>query len=537
MVRPRGANALPVLVLTLLAVALTVLATLQYRWIDRVSDAERQQMRANIEFATRVLADDLRIVLEPIVRTFESDVRDVRDIATAHPDLVVTAYLVGRDEEGWFLDDGEKYVPWPPELGEKVHARLIPITRELADPPLHMPGPFIADVPALLLVDRRGMGRPGRGPPSRIVLVQLNLAALRKNVLPRLAQQHFGKEYGVAILSGTDVLYRSDPAWPDGRRTPDAELALQPVTRRGPERGPQPLRRPGRPRIGEPEVRPYERWRLLVRRQDGGVDAVVAAARQRNLAVSFGIVLILGISVILLAALLRRAERMREQQLQFVAAISHELNTPVAALRSAGENLRDGIIGDREKVSRYGQSIVRESTRLGELVGQVLEMAGMQARRGTVHEPVEVAAVIEDAVSQCDWLVRGTALRIETSVEEGLPLISGDRNALTRAVQNLIANAVRHGGSGEWIGVRGVGGNDHVRITVEDRGPGIDAGEAAHLFEPFYRGRNSATVPGAGLGLAIVREVAVAHGGSVEIERRRGGAAFTIELPAAAGHV
>ena len=152
-----------------------------------------------------------------------------------------------------------------------------------------------------------------------------------------------------------------------------------------------------------------------------------------------------------------------------------------------------------------------------------------------------LAAVIEDAVAQCDWLVRGTPLRIETNVEEALPPVHGERAALTRAVQNLVANAVRHGGSGEWIGVRAFRSNDrgngHVRITVEDRGPGIDAGEAAHLFEPFYRGRNSATVPGAGLGLAIVREVAVAHGGSVEIERRRGGAAFTIDLPAVAADV
>ncbi|MFL6245618.1 MAG: sensor histidine kinase [Thermoanaerobaculia bacterium] len=513
-----------VLLLLLLAAVLAVLATLQYRWIDQVSNAERQQLHANIDFATRVFADELRTALEPIVRTFETNA----DIKAAHPDLVIAAYLVGHDEEGWFLDDGEKWVPWPPEL-ELVHKRLNEAT---PGPPPHMLGPFIGDVPALLLIDRGGPpDRPG--PPARIELVHLNLATIRNSVLPRLARQHFAREYDVAVVSGNNVLYRSDAAWPDGRTKPDADVVLQPIARRGPPEGPF-RRRAGEP---PPVVRPYEQWHLLVRRHDGGVDAIVAAARRRNLGVSFGIVLILGFSVILLAALLRRAERLREQQLQFVAAISHELNTPVAALRSAGENLRDGIIGDREKVTRYGESIVRESTRLGELVGQVLEMAGMQARRKSVHEPVDVATVTEDAVAQCDWLVRGTPVRIETTIEKGLPPISGDRNALTRAVQNLIANAVRHGGSGEWIGVRAARMNDHVRITVEDRGPGIDAGEAAHLFEPFYRGRNSATVPGAGLGLAIVREVAVAHGGSVEIERRRGGAAFTIELPAVATHV
>jgi two-component system sensor histidine kinase SenX3 len=533
--RPLGTNTLLVLLLVLLAAVLGVLATLQYRWIDRVSQAERQQMRANLEFATRVFSDDLGKVLESVVRSFEANA----DIRAAHPDLVVAAYRIGRDEEGWFLDDGEKWVPWPPEL-EKVHERMETMARELQSdqPPPHMPGPFVADVPALLLVDRRGGGGPPDlgGRPPRIVLVHLNLATLRNSVLPRLAQQHFGREHDVAIVSGSDILYRSDRAWPDGRTPPDAEVVLQPITRRGPERGPPRLRRPAGAQPMDPPVLPHEQWRLLVRRHDGGVDAVVAAARRRNLGVSFGIMLVLGAAVLLLAALLRRAERLREQQLQFVAAISHELNTPVAALRSAGENLRDGIISERDKVTRYGESIVRESTRLGELVGQVLEMAGMQARHRTMHEPVDVAAVIEDAVAQCDWLIRGTPVRIETNVEEGLPAISGDRGALTRAVQNLVANAVRHGGSGEWIGVRAMRDGHHVRITVEDRGPGIDAGEAAHLFEPFYRGRNSATVPGAGLGLSIVHQVAVAHGGSVEIERKRGGAAFTIQLPAVTSH-
>jgi signal transduction histidine kinase len=99
-------------------------------------------------------------------------------------------------------------------------------------------------------------------------------------------------------------------------------------------------------------------------------------------------------------------------------------------------------------------------------------------------------------------------------------------------VQNLIANAVRHGGSGEWIGVQAARHGDQIRITVEDRGPGIDPGEATHLFEPFYRGSKSASVPGTGLGLAIVRQIAIAHGGSVTVERRKTGAAFTIQLPA-----
>jgi two-component system sensor histidine kinase SenX3 len=523
--RPR-ANALLVLLLLLLAAILGVLATLQYRWIDRVSDAERQQMRANIGFAARVFADDLTNELTPIVRTFETH----EDIAAAHPRLVRAAYTIERDGEDWTLDDGRALVPWPPEL-ESVRARLKATSFDPDAPPPHVPGPFLGDVPALLLAERRGSPMDGPAFPH-LVLVHLNRETIRNDVLPRLAQHHFGRDYDVAVMSGREVLYRSDTSWPDGHTPPDAEVVLQPVARRGPEGGGPPMRRFPRMRQEPPESQSVP-WRLLVRRHGGGVDSVVAAARRRNLAVSFGIVLILGAAVVLLAALLRRAERLREQQLEFVAAISHELNTPVAALRSAGENLRDGIIGDRDKITRYGESIVRESTRLGELVGQVLEMAGMQTRRARPHERVDVAAAIRDAVAQCDWLVTGTPIRIETNIDDGLPPVDGNQDALTRAVQNLVANAVRHGGSGGWIGVRATRDANRIHITVEDRGPGIDASEAAHLFEPFYRGRNSATVPGAGLGLSIVRQIAAAHGGSVELERRRSGAAFVIHLPAA----
>ena len=366
-----------ILLLVLLAVLLGVLATLQYRWIDRVSDAERQQLRANIEFAGRVFADELTRELEPLVRTFEAH----EDIAAAHPKLVQAAYFVERDGDTWILDDGVAIAPWPKEL-TFLRQRLDAMAQDAgAGPPPRPPGPFLADVPALLLVERRGPPGPDDGPPGRgsfphIVLVLLRRDALQNEVLPRLAQQHF-RGYDVAVVTPNGgVLYRSSPTWPDGS-TRDAEFALQPVARRDAERGP-PGRRFAPMRQRRPPA-PPEQWRLLVRRHNGGVEAAVASARRRNLAVSFAIVLILGAAVLLLVALLRRAERLRQQQIEFVAAISHELNTPVAALRSAGENLRDGIIAEPGKVARYGESIVRESTRLGELVGQVLELAGMQS--------------------------------------------------------------------------------------------------------------------------------------------------------------
>jgi signal transduction histidine kinase len=205
----------------------------------------------------------------------------------------------------------------------------------------------------------------------------------------------------------------------------------------------------------------------------------------------------------------------------------------VTALRSAGENLKDGIITDPAKLARYGETIVKESARLGDMIAQVLEFAGMRARRErNGSEPVDLSSVIKEAVAQSRWVIDGDSVSVTTDIESNLPRPRGDARALTRAVQNLVANAIRHGGSGGWVAVRAYREGNKVAVTVEDRGPGIDSRDAAHLFEPFYRGRGTSAVRGSGLGLTIVQQVVAAHGGTIEVQRRRReGAAFTITLP------
>src|SRR5205085_2763368 len=221
----------------------------------------------------------------------------------------------------------------------------------------------------------------------------------------------------------------------------------------------------------------------------------------------------LAASFALVAVLARRADRLRRQQLEFVAGITHELNTPLAALSSAGQNLADGIIAEPPQVAQYGAMIVRESRRLIDMVGQVLDFAGIQARSGPRRvESVDVPSLIDDAVAHCRWLAEEAGVKLETQIANDLPSIDGDPSALERAVQNLVANAIRHGGDGEWVGIRAERSNGAVAITVEDHGRGIAPRDLPHLFEPFYRGRDASRVRGTGLGLTIVQEIAAAHG-------------------------
>jgi signal transduction histidine kinase len=181
--------------------------------------------------------------------------------------------------------------------------------------------------------------------------------------------------------------------------------------------------------------------------------------------------------------------------------------------------------------------VVKEARRLSELVGQVLDYAGLQARGGVPRrEPIDVPSVIDEAIAQSQWIAEEKRVAIEKDVASDLPVVDGDASSLTRAVQNLIANAIRHGGGGGWVGIHAHRENSHVSIMVEDRGPGVAARDVPHLFEPFYRGRDSSSVRGSGLGLAIVQQIAHAHGGVVSVDRHRvQGAAFTIRIPVVEG--
>jgi signal transduction histidine kinase len=282
------------------------------------------------------------------------------------------------------------------------------------------------------------------------------------------------------------------------------------------------------------------RWLLRLVSRAGSLDLAVANLRRRNLAISSTILALLAVSVGFLLVSTRRAQRLAAQQVEFVASVSHELRTPLSVIRSAGENLADGIVEEREQVRRYGALIANEGRTLGTMVEQVMEYAGLQSDQpGWRKEPVDVRAVVDEAVAGARRAVDGADAAIETVVPEDLPRINGDRAALVRAVQNLVENALKYGVSpdGRFVSVRVTGpapeAGAGLRIEVADRGPGVDAGERRRIFEPFVRGRAAAAarVAGNGLGLSIVRRVAEAHGGRVEVRSASGpGAVFTLVL-------
>lgn len=282
-----------------------------------------------------------------------------------------------------------------------------------------------------------------------------------------------------------------------------------------------------------------EGWRLLVKHRAGSLEAAVGNVRRRNLAISFGILLLLGGSVGFIVLSSRRAERLAAQQMEFVAGVSHELRTPLAVICSAAENLADGVIDNRDQIKRYGGLIRDEGRRLTGMVEQVLEFAGAQSGRKTYElRPTDLNHVIEDAIAACHLQLVEGGFELEKNIPAELPAINADAAALSRALQNLLNNAMKYSGDSRWIGLSAEWGNfsncPEVRIKVSDRGLGIAPAELPHIFEPFYRGKEivASQIHGNGLGLSLVKHIVDEHGGDARVESKVGqGSNFMLSLP------
>ena len=263
------------------------------------------------------------------------------------------------------------------------------------------------------------------------------------------------------------------------------------------------------------------KWRLIVKHPSGSLEAAVASARWRNLLVSSGILGVLGVSIGFLVLSTRRAQDLARQQMEFVAAVSHELRTPLAVIRSAADNLADGMVHDDPQVRKYG------------------ELAGIHSgQRGFALGPVPVLPLLGDIVDASATLIDEAGMQVEYDVPDTLPPIMGDEQALRRVFQNLVGNAIKYGADGGWIGLRARASGREVLVTVADRGMGIDAAEQPRIFEPFYRTPDviAARINGAGLGLSLVQRIVEAHGGRISLRSTpRSGSEFTVHLPAASG--
>ena len=276
-------------------------------------------------------------------------------------------------------------------------------------------------------------------------------------------------------------------------------------------------------------------WSLQVQHSTGSLDGYIESTFRRNLAIGFGLLLLLAGAVAAIIFSAYRSRLVAQRQLDFVSSVSHEFRTPLAVIYSAGENLADGVAKEDQQVSRYGELIKGEGKKLSGMVEQILEFAGANSGRKKYNfARAAVGDVVAEVLANCDPMLKEKGFVVESEVAETLPEIEVDRSALSGAIQNLIVNSVKYCNGEKWIKVSAHNGNGRVKISVEDHGIGIAKKEIKQIFEPFYRSKAvvDAQIHGNGLGLALVRQIAVAHGGTVTAESEvEKGSKFTIELP------
>ena len=231
-------------------------------------------------------------------------------------------------------------------------------------------------------------------------------------------------------------------------------------------------------------------------------------------------------------------DRTRERQVEavrrdFVANVSHELKTPVGAIRLLAEAVHDAA-DDPEAVQRFSGRMITESDRLSRLVQQIIELSRLQTHE-PVDEPlaVQVDDVVKTAVDTSAIDADARDITVLSGGAEGLEVF-GSAEQITAAVSNLVANAVAYSEAGSTVMVATKGLPDTVEISVVDQGIGIPEGEVDRIFERFYRvdpARHRST-GGTGLGLSIVKHVAATHGGDIRVWSVEGqGSTFTLTLP------
>ena len=228
--------------------------------------------------------------------------------------------------------------------------------------------------------------------------------------------------------------------------------------------------------------------------------------------------------------MLAALESSRGAQRQLVADASHELRTPLTSIRTNVEALArapDLPAAEREAIVASARSQLED---LSELVGDLVDLA-RPAGVGEPEEDVRLDLLVEDAVERARRHHPGCEFRLAAEPA----IVTGTPARLHRAITNLLDNAAKHGPAVGPVEVRVAAGGDGVEVHVDDHGPGIAPAERARVFDRFWRAPSARGLPGAGLGLAIVRQVADAHGGTVSVgEVPGGGARMRLCLPEAA---
>jgi signal transduction histidine kinase len=279
-------------------------------------------------------------------------------------------------------------------------------------------------------------------------------------------------------------------------------------------------------------------WGLALHQEQGRSPRDSVRTQVRLFTAAFGVLLVVIVAgVVATARLVRRETEMARLKSDLVANVSHDLRTPLSVIRMFGETLELGRVADPAVRQEYYRVITREAERLSRLIDNVLDFSRIESGRRT-YDPVPTAVepLVRETLDAFAYPLAQQGFQADVRVAPDLPEVRVDPAAVGLALANLLDNAIKYSGERKVVRVDVRRAGEAVAVSVEDEGVGIPGEEQARIFEKFYRVGRSDTQGrrGSGVGLALVRHVAEAHGGRVTVESRPGqGSRFTLWLPAA----
>lgn len=581
-----------------LVLLFAALGVLQYHWLKQISDANTEKERERVADQTKRFAADFNRELQNAYFTFQADAeswkkRDWTEFnerleywrANAqYPELVTSFYFVPRDgSEVLKYDANTKAFMAVASPDGEVQAAFArgpePIKQvDMASMTMYLP---IMDSPnkTIQVIPGRRINPPVDGPtiertvvrvPPRFgyVAIGLNKAIIDEQLVPALTEKYFPeRDYKLTFAegdpAGTDANARLYDMRPDnimmfsnreliprqagktddktvvldsrvetisshwtGTAEPNGSLELK-------------IKRDSKPRTSVFTATAISDdgggHKVMATHTSGSIDAFMAGKLRNSLAVGLSLLLLTAGAVLAIIVSSMRAKAAAQRQIDFVSSVSHEFRTPLAVIKSAGENLADGVTRDASQVNRYGELIKSEGNKLNAMVEQILEFAGANSGRQKLKlEPTLVSDLLNSAIDECRPIASDQGFTIETEIAEGLPELKVDRTLLSQAIQNLVTNSIKYSNGEKWLRVSASNGDGKVKIAVEDRGIGISKNDLKQIFEPFFRAKDvvDAQIHGNGLGLSLVKKTVDAHGGEVTATSEIGrGSKFTISLP------
>lgn len=265
----------------------------------------------------------------------------------------------------------------------------------------------------------------------------------------------------------------------------------------------------------------------------------IAAISNHVLRTSFVILgslsLLMGAGLILTYRNVARELALAKLKSDFVSNVSHELRTPLALIRLYAETLELGRISNPGKRQEYYEIIRKESERLSSLINNILDFSRIESgKKEYSFRETDVADLVRSTLESYRFEIEQNGFQFEQKIDNNLPQVWVDREAIARSLLNLVNNAVKYSATEKYLGVNLYGHDGGVNLEVVDHGIGIPTKEQDKIFDKFYRVGDPLVhnTKGSGLGLSLVRHIVQAHGGEVAVESEPGqGSKFIITLP------